>query len=33
MSGWVKARALSLKIADQIAKFIWQDIICRYEFF
>ena len=33
MSGWVEARALSSKTADQVAKFIWQDIICRHGLF
>ena len=33
MSEWVKAKAFFLKIADQITKFIWQDIIYCYELF
>ena len=33
ISRWVEARALSSKTADQVAKFIWQDIIYCYELF
>ena len=33
ISGWVEAKALFLKTANQVAKFIWQNIIYCYELF
>lgn len=33
MSGWVEARALALKDAKSVAKFIWEVIICRHGLF
>ena len=33
LSGWVEARALSAVNAQSVAKFIWEDVICRHGVF
>jgi hypothetical protein len=30
LSGWLEARMLSRKASDDVAEFLWQDIICRF---
>ena len=30
LSGWPEARALSSADSDAIAKFLWEDVVCRH---
>jgi len=30
LSGWLEARMLSRKTSDEVADFLWQDVICRF---
>jgi hypothetical protein len=30
LSGWVEARALSSANSYAVAKFLWEDVVCRY---
>jgi hypothetical protein len=32
-SGWVKSRALGAANSRQVAKFFWEDVICKYRIF
>ncbi len=33
LSGWPKVKALVKANAEEIAKFLWEDIICQYRIF
>src|SRR5450755_4106685 len=33
LSGWIKGRALGAANSRQVAKFLWEDVICRHKIF
>ena len=33
LSGWPEARALSRGTSEQMADFVWEDVICRHRVF